>query len=279
MVLKSTLDVNINPDDPNELNNDNYKARPITVLLTPPPDLVVTNGHAPADGVGGDDYTVQLDRPEPGHQPDRGRDAVRPGLPLGQARPSTPPGANQWFLGTVEHDGVVPAGGSYNAQPTFALSPEIAGKYVIVGHQHRRLTAAILSAHLGRPVHRQQHHLRPDPGDAAAAGRPPGDVDRHPGAQLLRRADDRHWTVTNVGADGLVRHPLLGRQRLFLAYPDPRHHARPLGRRLRPQQRPAAGRGGQLHQSATFTLPRHRRDRGQPADLLRLRHHRSRTAS
>ncbi len=42
VVLKSTLDANVNPDDPNQLNNDNYKARPITVLLTPPPDLVVT---------------------------------------------------------------------------------------------------------------------------------------------------------------------------------------------------------------------------------------------
>ena len=46
-VLKSTLDVNVNPDDPNELNNDNWKARPITVLLTPPPDLVVTSVVAP----------------------------------------------------------------------------------------------------------------------------------------------------------------------------------------------------------------------------------------
>src|SRR5262249_41701831 len=49
------------------------------------------------------------------------------------------PGARQWFLGTVEHDGVVASGGSYSAQATFQLSPEISppspeipGRYVIV---------------------------------------------------------------------------------------------------------------------------------------------------
>src|SRR5262249_24289852 len=58
-VIKTTLDANINVDDPHQLNNDNYKARPITVLLTPPPDLVVTSIIPPAAAVGGDDYTVQ----------------------------------------------------------------------------------------------------------------------------------------------------------------------------------------------------------------------------
>ena len=63
-VLKSTFDANINPDDPNELNNDNWKARPITVLLTPPPpaplppDLVVSSVAAQPTAVGGDSFTV-----------------------------------------------------------------------------------------------------------------------------------------------------------------------------------------------------------------------------
>ena len=42
VVTEDTFSSNINPDDPNELDNNNYKARPITILLTPPPDLVVT---------------------------------------------------------------------------------------------------------------------------------------------------------------------------------------------------------------------------------------------
>src|SRR4029077_7269426 len=57
-VVKDTLNVNVNPDDPHELNNDNWKAWPITVLLTPPPDLVVTSVGAPATAAGGDDYAV-----------------------------------------------------------------------------------------------------------------------------------------------------------------------------------------------------------------------------
>jgi hypothetical protein len=58
-VLKNTLDANINPDDPNELNSDNYKARPITLLLAPPPDLAVTAVTAQPTAVGGDSFTVQ----------------------------------------------------------------------------------------------------------------------------------------------------------------------------------------------------------------------------
>src|SRR5262249_23735419 len=54
-----TVSGNLNPDDPYEPNNDNYKARPITVLLSPPPDLVVTSVTPQATGIGGDDFTVQ----------------------------------------------------------------------------------------------------------------------------------------------------------------------------------------------------------------------------
>ena len=62
MVLEDTFRTSLNPDDPNELNNNNYKARPITVLLTPPPDLVVTSVVPDATAPGGDPFTVPLDR-------------------------------------------------------------------------------------------------------------------------------------------------------------------------------------------------------------------------
>ena len=58
VVLKNTLDVNVNPDDPNQLNNDNYNDTPINVLLTPPPDLVVTSVTPQTTAVGGDPFTV-----------------------------------------------------------------------------------------------------------------------------------------------------------------------------------------------------------------------------
>ena len=47
----------LNPDDPTELDNNNYKARPITVLLTPPADLVVTAVAPDLTGKGGEPFT------------------------------------------------------------------------------------------------------------------------------------------------------------------------------------------------------------------------------
>jgi hypothetical protein len=58
-VTENTLAVNINPDDPSELDNNNYKARPITVVLTPPPDLVVTAVQPQARAIGGEPFTVR----------------------------------------------------------------------------------------------------------------------------------------------------------------------------------------------------------------------------
>src|SRR6476661_7950639 len=36
-LLENTLANNVNPDDPNEINNNNYKARAIDLIGTPPP--------------------------------------------------------------------------------------------------------------------------------------------------------------------------------------------------------------------------------------------------
>jgi YD repeat-containing protein len=131
LVLKSTLDVNINPDDPNELNNDNWKARPITVLLTPPPDLVVTSVVPQATAVGGDAFTVAWTVQNQGTSPTEDA-TLFDDVYLSDQPTLNAPGADQWFLGKVEHDGIVASGASYNAQATFQLSPEISGKYVIV---------------------------------------------------------------------------------------------------------------------------------------------------
>lgn len=136
VVHKSTQSGNVNPDDPNQLNNDNYRARPITVLLTPPPDLVVTAVTPQATAVGGDAFTVQWTVQNKGTSP------TEDGILFDQVylsdKPTfVPPNSgqnigNQWYLGTVEHDGALASNGSYTAQHTFQLSPEIAGKYVIV---------------------------------------------------------------------------------------------------------------------------------------------------
>ncbi len=130
-VFKSTLSSNVNPDDPNELNNDNWKAQPITVLLTPPPDLVVSSVTPQATAVGGDPYTVSWTVQNQGTSPTE--DSILfDQVYLSDQSTLNAPGATQWLLGTIEHDGGVIAGGSYAAQATFQLSPEVSGRFVIV---------------------------------------------------------------------------------------------------------------------------------------------------
>src|SRR5262249_31436392 len=112
-------------------NNDNWKARPITVLLTPPPDLVVSSVTPQPTAVGGDAFTVRWTVTNQGTSPTE-EATLFDQVVLSDQPTLNAPGANQWFLGTVEHDGIVDPGQSYSAQATFALSPEISGKYVIV---------------------------------------------------------------------------------------------------------------------------------------------------
>jgi cell division septation protein DedD len=47
VILEDTLASNINPDDPSQIDNNNYKARAVSVLGTTPPDLVVNQATAP----------------------------------------------------------------------------------------------------------------------------------------------------------------------------------------------------------------------------------------
>ncbi len=135
-VYKSTQSTNVNPDDPTQVNNDNYKARPITVLLTPPPDLVVTSVTPQATAVGGDDYTVSWTVQNQGaHGTDIG--PIFDQVYLSDTPVFVPPNTgkdvgNQWLLGSVEHDGGLTSGSSYTASALFHLAPEISGKYIIV---------------------------------------------------------------------------------------------------------------------------------------------------
>jgi YD repeat-containing protein len=130
-VLKSTQSGNVNTDDPFELNNDNYKARPITILLTPPPDLVVSAIAPQPTGVGGDSFTVQWTVTNQGGI-ETEDDTLFDKVYISDNATLNAAGARQWLLGTVEHEGAVAAGDSYTVEQTFTLSPEVSGKYVIV---------------------------------------------------------------------------------------------------------------------------------------------------
>ncbi len=131
-VLQNTLAVNVNPDDPNNFQSDNYKARQIDILA-PLPDLVVTTVTAPATATGGvDNFTVNWTVENTGNgvaQPTGWIDTVYltndPTDPLNQ-------NAITMTLGSVTHNTVLNVDASYNASLTVELSPSAVGHYIVV---------------------------------------------------------------------------------------------------------------------------------------------------
>ncbi|WDD36491.1 CARDB domain-containing protein (plasmid) [Nostoc sp. UHCC 0926] len=104
VVLEDTLDINTNPDDPTELDNNNYKARPISILLTPPPDLVVTTVVPTTQAVGGQPFSVSWTVQNQGANGIAASNWVD-NVYLSDSPTLNTPGAKHWFLGSVDHGG------------------------------------------------------------------------------------------------------------------------------------------------------------------------------
>jgi subtilase family serine protease len=131
VVLEDTLDININPDDPNELDNNNYKARPITLLLTPPPDLTVTSVTPTPTAKGGESFNVTWTVENKGAG-ETTAETWTDSIYLSNSPNLNTPGAKTWSLGDITHRGSLASGSSYTQTANFDLSPAAAGKYVIV---------------------------------------------------------------------------------------------------------------------------------------------------
>ena len=130
-VLQDSLAVNVNPDDPNNLNSENYKAQQIQILA-PLPDLQVTTVKAPSSAKGGDTITVSWTVANTGTgiaQPSGWLDTV-----YLTSNPTNPldPGATTMTLGSVQHNVALNPDESYNASLTVQLSPSAIGKYIVV---------------------------------------------------------------------------------------------------------------------------------------------------
>ena len=128
----TTLAQNLNPDDPNDLRNDNFKAAAVTILGNPPPDLVVTGIKAPASAEAGTQYPLSWTVTNQGAGTtvdSQWYDGVYlSNKPTYNA--SNPPG--QISLGFFLHTGALSPGQSYTAQQTILLSPAYSGDYVII---------------------------------------------------------------------------------------------------------------------------------------------------
>ncbi|MEX2553759.1 MAG: CARDB domain-containing protein, partial [Actinomycetota bacterium] len=129
-VFELTFDVNINPDDPNQLNNNNYKTagEPLTILYTQPADLEVTHVTTPETARGGSQITVGWTVANNGANVtdlDRWADAI-----YVSPTPELGPGSIMVF--GLLHEGALQRGQSYTHEATFTLPPGAEGFYIIV---------------------------------------------------------------------------------------------------------------------------------------------------
>ena len=130
VIPEDTLAANTNPDDPNNFDNNNYKARAIDVLGSQP-DLVVSSVIAPATAAGGDTITVTwtvdnlgLADADPGGWLDR--------IYLSDMPDPKNASATTMLLGEMKRDLPLAKGASYTESMEIALSPSATGQYIIV---------------------------------------------------------------------------------------------------------------------------------------------------
>ena len=131
---EDTLAINVNPDDPNEFDNNNYKARQIEVLGFTPvrPDLVVEAVSTGGPVVAGSEplqvtWTVRntgLAASGADEWVDRIYVSDRP--TLGEA------GETLWLLGDVRRQGGLQPDETYQGSAVFDLPPSVKGQYVHV---------------------------------------------------------------------------------------------------------------------------------------------------
>jgi hypothetical protein len=206
VVLKSTRDVNVNPDDPTQLNNDNYKARPLTVLLTPPPDLQVATVTAagpdpaqPGHVLTGQNFTVTYTAANrgAGDTPDR-QSAWDDYVYL--SRDQFLSDADTFFT-TVHHTGGLAANGSCTSTVTLKAPRGLTGPwYVFVITDPPTASSARGAVFEGTG---ESNNATPTATPLRIDQPPPADLQvttiTAPGSALSGSAVEITWTVTNTG--------------------------------------------------------------------------------
>ncbi|MBN8490904.1 MAG: LEPR-XLL domain-containing protein, partial [Burkholderiales bacterium] len=137
-LLEDTLAINVNPDDPNAVNNNNYKAGGsdligFRVIGTPPvvvfPDLEVTSVVPELQEWAGENFTVSWTVRNNGQGIARGGyDEVY----VSDNAVLDAPGANQFYLGRFDAPQELSFGQSYTQTHTLLLEPTVKGRYVHV---------------------------------------------------------------------------------------------------------------------------------------------------
>ncbi len=195
VVLEDTLAINVNPDDPNEFDNNNYKARPIQILGKAKPvfDFALTSVEAP-DAVAGNPLTVKWTVQNRG---DRVEGTWFDSVWLSSTPDFSSPSNEQWFLGTVQRSGSLETGQSYSAEQTFNLAPSVQGAFVIVRTDSNGATTGPGSIVESDETNNQGS-------DAALVTRAPSDLRvtsvQSDAPNFSGEKTTVHWTVQNDGA-------------------------------------------------------------------------------
>ena len=193
VVLEDTFDININPDDPNELDNNNYKARPITLLLTPPPDLVVTEIEAPATALGGDTIDVSYTVTNQAIGAIRNETWVDR-VYLSDKPTLDDPEANVWTLGSFTRSDTLSFNESYTQNASFDLSPATKGSYIIVETNADTRTLAYEGPYTDNNVTSKETDITTNPADLIVQSV------EIPETVASGELMDVSWTVQNQGA-------------------------------------------------------------------------------
>jgi len=128
VLLEDTLASNINLDDATQVDNNNYKARPISVLGITPPDLVVSDVVAPDTAEAGGSYTFGYTV--------QNRGDVFEGSWTDSVyitdNPDWSAAREVWKLGDYQQTRTLGNGERYSVSQTIQLAPSVKGRYIVV---------------------------------------------------------------------------------------------------------------------------------------------------
>ncbi|MBI3347611.1 MAG: hypothetical protein HY020_10425, partial [Burkholderiales bacterium] len=130
-ILEDTLSSNINPDDPTQIDNNNYKSRAagaIGVLGITPPDLQVTSVIAPATAAAAGSYSFSYTVKNRGDAFD-GAWTDKVWL---MDNPDPTQAKVSWLLGEFKQQRALGNSESYSVSQTVNLGPAVSGGYLVV---------------------------------------------------------------------------------------------------------------------------------------------------
>jgi subtilase family serine protease len=128
VVLEDTLATHINPDDPSQIENNNYLARPISILGVTPPDLVISEVVGPEMASAGDGYTFSYTVENRGERfTGSWVDAV-----YLTDDPDWNVAREIWSLGNFAQNRSLGNGEKYTLTQTLPLAPSVSGRHLVV---------------------------------------------------------------------------------------------------------------------------------------------------